>query len=56
MNYRDQIRSKNNDELAKWLACETCKYSDECNDEFESGHEHCDRLYNSYKSFLDTKV
>jgi hypothetical protein len=57
MNYGNWIRSKNNEELAKWLACETCEYSDECNEyDINLNANQCSRKYNSYKEFLDREV
>ena len=56
MNYGDQIRLKSNEELAKFLACEVCRYSEDCNAVFEFGHESCDGLYKAYKKYLDREI
>lgn len=40
------------DELLKLLACFGCPYVDECKDEWEEGHSHCDEMMEKAKAFV----
>ena len=41
------------DELLKILACYGCAYCDDCEDEWEDGHSHCDEMMKKAKSFVE---
>lgn len=41
------------DELLKVLACFGCPYVDECEDEWEEGHSHCDEMMEKAKVFAE---
>ena len=40
------------DEQLKLLACFGCPYVDECKDEWEEGHSHCDEMMEKAKAFV----
>lgn len=39
----------------KMLACFGCPYYDECEDEWEEGHSHCDEMMEKAKDFVERK-
>lgn len=41
------------DEFLKELACFGCPYGDDCEDEWEDGHSHCDEMMNNAKVFVE---
>lgn len=41
------------DELLKQLACFGCPYTDDCEDEWEEGHVHCDEMMKDAKVFVE---
>lgn len=40
-------------ELLKVLACFGCPYTDDCEDEWEEGHSHCDEMMEKAKKFIE---
>lgn len=44
---------KERDRLLRDLACFGCEYVDECEDEWESGFEHCDRMMEFAEEFAE---
>lgn len=41
------------DEILKQLACFGCPYTDDCEDEWEEGHVHCDEMMKDAKVFVE---
>lgn len=41
------------DELLKILACFGCPYYDDCEDEWEEGHNHCDEMIKKAILFVE---
>lgn len=42
-------------ELLKVLACFVCTYKDDCEDQWETGHSHCDEMMEEAKRFAARK-
>ena len=40
-------------EVLKALACFGCEYAEDCEDEWEDGHSHCNEMMEDAKSFAE---